>query len=78
MPSNLSKALEYYQASADKKDAKGTYHLALCYADGKAVEADRKKALRLCRSAMARQEPEDREDSVFQTKLQALLERLEK
>ena len=54
------------------------YRLALCYAEGKAVTADRKEAIRLCRSAMASEDLEIQNDQKLREDLQNLLERLEK
>ena len=78
MPSNLSKAVQYYQEAADKQDAEGMYRLALCYAEGKAVPADRKEALRLCRRALNSADLEEQEDQDLRSSLNRLISRLEK
>ena len=76
MPPNQAKALEYYRRSADGADAEGMYYLALCYAEGKAVEPDRKEALRICRDALACKDLEEQDNPGLREKLEALAARL--
>ena len=52
------------------------YYLALCYADGKAVEPDRKEALRICRDALACKDLEEQDNPGLREKLEALAARL--
>lgn len=74
---NRRKAVEWYEKAAEQGDAEGMYRLALCYLDGKAVEADRQTAMDLCRRALESEELHGGTDTALQEKLHALMERLE-
>ena len=76
MPANPAKAVEYFQRAAQEGDAEGMYRLALCYAEGRAVEADPARALRLCQEALDSDDLEDEEDAALRQQLEGLLQRL--
>ena len=76
MTADLAKALSYYRQAADREDAEGMYRLALCYLEGKAVEADPAAARELCSRALESQDLENEGDACLREALEGLMERL--